>query len=258
MPGAASLHPLNPRLTAQRGPKWKPTYDCNNCWNSAGSERPGCARCLNSGDNGGGRRCSCPCCHGSPRTQYCWINTTFRIAFRPLLMYAGRARSGFTPALRDQVFKRFRGWKPNVPFANLPEGKGGRWARGCVAREDEGMSVAQASTHRRVSVCRNGHLTATCWGFPPVGSACMKAFNAGKWRGTQDSDDKLSVLPHTHCRFVHAPKFRFGLMKSLAPLFPQLYANLHEFLDNDRSRGEYANTRTHCARLCTPSFPRRT
>jgi bifunctional non-homologous end joining protein LigD len=44
------------------------------------------------------------------------------------LMYAGRTRSGFTPAVRDQLHRRFRGLEiPDCPFVNLPEAKSGRW-----------------------------------------------------------------------------------------------------------------------------------
>ena len=53
-----------------------------------------------------------------------------------LLMYAGRTRSGFTPALRDQVFRRFKGLETErCPFANLPEGKGGRWGEGLTVEK---------------------------------------------------------------------------------------------------------------------------
>ena len=38
------------------------------------------------------------------------------------LIYAGRTRSGFTPASRDQLFKRFGSLAADeCPFANLPE-----------------------------------------------------------------------------------------------------------------------------------------
>jgi ATP-dependent DNA ligase len=38
------------------------------------------------------------------------------------LMYAGRTRNGFTPTVRQQVFKKFRGLAiKECPFANLPE-----------------------------------------------------------------------------------------------------------------------------------------
>jgi DNA ligase D-like protein (predicted ligase) len=47
------------------------------------------------------------------------------------LIYAGRTRSGFTPALRAQLFKSFRAHEINVcPFTNLPEKNAGRWGQG--------------------------------------------------------------------------------------------------------------------------------
>ena len=47
------------------------------------------------------------------------------------LMFASRARNGFTPATREQLFKRFRGLEiAECPFANLPETKSGRWGQG--------------------------------------------------------------------------------------------------------------------------------
>jgi ATP-dependent DNA ligase len=52
------------------------------------------------------------------------------------LMYAGRTRSGFTPALRDQLFKRFKILSAETcPFANLPEAKSGRWGVGLTAEK---------------------------------------------------------------------------------------------------------------------------
>ena len=53
-----------------------------------------------------------------------------------LLMYAARTRSGFTPASRDQVFRRFKGSETETcPCANLPEEKGGRWGEGLTAEK---------------------------------------------------------------------------------------------------------------------------
>jgi bifunctional non-homologous end joining protein LigD len=50
------------------------------------------------------------------------------------LMYVGRTRNGFTPALRESVFRRFRGLQSETcPFANLPESKSGRWGQGLTA-----------------------------------------------------------------------------------------------------------------------------
>ena len=50
------------------------------------------------------------------------------------LMYAARTRNGFTPAVREQLFKKFRGLEiDECPFANLPEKKSGRWGAGLTA-----------------------------------------------------------------------------------------------------------------------------
>ena len=47
------------------------------------------------------------------------------------LMYASRTRNGFTPALRQQLFKKFRSLEiADCPFANLPEARSGRWGVG--------------------------------------------------------------------------------------------------------------------------------
>jgi bifunctional non-homologous end joining protein LigD len=52
------------------------------------------------------------------------------------LLYAARTRNGFTPALRSQVFRKFKGLETDVcPFANLPEKKGGRWGEGLTAKK---------------------------------------------------------------------------------------------------------------------------
>lgn len=45
-----------------------------------------------------------------------------------------RTRSGFTPALREQLHKRFEGLEASeCPFANLPEERAGRWGDGLTA-----------------------------------------------------------------------------------------------------------------------------
>ena len=52
------------------------------------------------------------------------------------LLYAARTRNGFTPALRAQVFKKFKGLETGeCPFANLPEQKSGRWGFGLTAKK---------------------------------------------------------------------------------------------------------------------------
>ncbi len=47
------------------------------------------------------------------------------------LIYVARTRSGFTPATRAQLFKKFKALEINeCPFVNLPEQKSGRWGQG--------------------------------------------------------------------------------------------------------------------------------
>jgi bifunctional non-homologous end joining protein LigD len=49
----------------------------------------------------------------------------------PRLIYASRTRNGFTPATRQQLFKKLRAIEiADCPFANLPEEKSGRWGVG--------------------------------------------------------------------------------------------------------------------------------
>jgi DNA ligase D-like protein (predicted ligase) len=53
---------------------------------------------------------------------------------RAALMYVARCRNGFTPPLRAQLFKQFKGLGvERCPFANLPEAKSGRWGVGLTA-----------------------------------------------------------------------------------------------------------------------------
>ena len=52
------------------------------------------------------------------------------------LLYAGRTRNGFTPLLRQQVFKQFATLGiPQCPFMNLPEKRSGRWGLGLTAEK---------------------------------------------------------------------------------------------------------------------------
>ena len=52
------------------------------------------------------------------------------------LLYVARVRNGFTPSLRDAVFKKFRGLEmPNCPFVNLPQRDKGRWGEGLTAEK---------------------------------------------------------------------------------------------------------------------------
>ena len=47
------------------------------------------------------------------------------------LIYVGRTRNGFTPAIRQRLYKLFKPLEiPTCPFVNLPEAKSGRWGVG--------------------------------------------------------------------------------------------------------------------------------
>jgi len=47
------------------------------------------------------------------------------------LIYVARTRNGFTPVMRAQLFKKFKGLEiAECPFVNLPEAKSGRWGQG--------------------------------------------------------------------------------------------------------------------------------
>jgi len=50
------------------------------------------------------------------------------------LVYVARTRNGFTPASREELFKRFRALETSkCPFVNLPETRSGRWGQGLTA-----------------------------------------------------------------------------------------------------------------------------
>ena len=52
------------------------------------------------------------------------------------LLYAGRTRSGFTPASRVALYRRLRPLTAvDCPFANVPEAKAGRWGQGLTAEK---------------------------------------------------------------------------------------------------------------------------
>jgi bifunctional non-homologous end joining protein LigD len=55
-----------------------------------------------------------------------------------VLMFVGKVRAGFTPALRASVFKEFHGLETErCPFWNLPESRRGQWGEGMTAAEME-------------------------------------------------------------------------------------------------------------------------
>jgi bifunctional non-homologous end joining protein LigD len=78
------------------------------------------------------------------------------------LMYAGRTRSGFTAASRDQLFRRFKGLEiAQCPFANLPEKHAGRWGQGLTAEkmaECRWLSPALVGRFEFVEWTPDGHL----------------------------------------------------------------------------------------------------
>jgi bifunctional non-homologous end joining protein LigD len=52
------------------------------------------------------------------------------------LIFAAKVRNGFVPALRENVFQRFKGlYSKKCPFANLPESEKGRWGEGLTAAD---------------------------------------------------------------------------------------------------------------------------
>ena len=52
------------------------------------------------------------------------------------LLFAARARNGFTPALREALMRELKGLEQrDCPFANLPEKKAGRWGQGITAEK---------------------------------------------------------------------------------------------------------------------------
>ena len=52
------------------------------------------------------------------------------------LLYVAKVRAGFTPALRDSVFKRFHGLEVDrCPFRNLPESHRDQWGEGLTAED---------------------------------------------------------------------------------------------------------------------------
>jgi ATP-dependent DNA ligase len=61
------------------------------------------------------------------------------------LVHVARTRNGFTPACRNELFRRFRGLETaECPFVNLPEARSGRWGQGLTGGEDGRVSLAQA------------------------------------------------------------------------------------------------------------------
>lgn len=78
------------------------------------------------------------------------------------VVYAGRTRSGFTPSVRDQLFKRLAGLAAKeCPFANLPEARGGRWGEGLTADKMKGcrwLKLGLVGSFEFVEWTPDGHL----------------------------------------------------------------------------------------------------
>ena len=52
------------------------------------------------------------------------------------LRFAAKTRNGFTPAMRDDLMKKFAGLEiQECPFTGLPEKKTGRWGQGLTAEK---------------------------------------------------------------------------------------------------------------------------
>ena len=65
---------------------------------------------------------------------FCGVPLSFGYYDGDKLIYAARIRNGFTPVVRAQLMKKFRGLETKeCPFANLPEKKSGRWGAGLTA-----------------------------------------------------------------------------------------------------------------------------
>lgn len=78
------------------------------------------------------------------------------------LIYAARTRNGFTPASREQLYRRFR-WLEisECPFVNLPEAHAGRWGQGLTAekmRECHWLRPELVGTFEFVEWTPDGHL----------------------------------------------------------------------------------------------------
>jgi ATP-dependent DNA ligase len=65
------------------------------------------------------------------------------------LQYVAKVHGGFTPAVREAVFKRFRGLETKTcPFRNLPEARRGQLGRRADGRGDGEMPLAETAARR--------------------------------------------------------------------------------------------------------------
>lgn len=78
------------------------------------------------------------------------------------LIYVGRTRSGFTPAVREKLWRLFRGMESVAcPFVNLPEVHAGRWGEGLTAekmRECRWVAPVLVAQFEFVEWTPDGHL----------------------------------------------------------------------------------------------------
>src|SRR4029077_15971719 len=78
------------------------------------------------------------------------------------LINAARARNGFTPAARAELFKKIKPLEiKECPFANLPEKKAGRWGAGLTAEkmvECRWLKPALVGRFEFVEWTSDGHL----------------------------------------------------------------------------------------------------
>jgi len=52
------------------------------------------------------------------------------------LCFAAKTRNGFTPAVREEIMRKFAGLEtPDCPFTGLPEKRAGRWGQGLTAEK---------------------------------------------------------------------------------------------------------------------------
>jgi ATP-dependent DNA ligase len=73
----------------------------------------------------------------------------------PRLLYAGRTRSGFTPAVRESLMRRFRGLEiTECPFRKSARGPEWTLGRGPDGGEDEKLQVVEAGARGAVRVRR--------------------------------------------------------------------------------------------------------
>ena len=107
------------------------------------------------------------------------------------LMYAGRTRSGFTPASRDQLFKRFQSLAAaECPFANLPQPRGGRWGEGLTAermKECRWLKPVLVGQFEFVEWTPDGHPAALPLYRPPRGPEA-------DGRKAEDSDHRRTLI----------------------------------------------------------------